>query len=177
VFGFVFFIVGVVFLLSSKEIQIKLKNLIYRLPYLKNIILKVELSYVLSSLGTMLNGGVEISKAIRLSSRVTNHNGLKTILEETYSELKKGHKISQIWRKYDIIPEDIISLTIVGENSAKLGEIFEKLGRKYMENFKNEVNRLLVFLEPAIIVVLGIFVAFIVVAIMLAVVSVSDIYG
>ncbi len=177
VFGFVFLVVGLVFLFSSREIQTKMKNFIYRMPYIKNIILKVELSYILSSLGTMLNGGVEISKAIKLSSRVTNHNGLKAILEETYNELKKGHKISQIWRKYDIIPEDIISLTIVGENSAKLGEIFEKLGRKYMENFKNEVGKLLVFLEPAIIVVLGLFIAFIVVAIMLAVVSVSDIYG
>ncbi len=177
VFGFIFFIIGAVFLFSSKEVQIRLKNLVYKIPYLKNIILKVELSYVLSSLGTMLNGGVEISKAIKLSSRVTNHNTLKAILEETYTELKKGHKMSQIWRKYDIIPEDVISLTIVGENSAKLGEIFEKLGKKYMENFKNEVGRLLVFLEPAIIVVLGLFIAFIVVAIMLAVVSVSDIYG
>ena len=177
VFGFIFLVIGLVFLISSKEVQVRLKNLLYQVPYLKNIILKVELSYVLSSLGTMLNGGVEISKAIKLSSRVTNHNTLKAILEETFNELKKGHKMSQIWRKYDIIPEDIISLTIVGENSAKLGEIFEKLGKKYMENFKNEVAKLLVFLEPAIIVVLGLFIAFIVVAIMLAVVSVSDIYG
>ncbi len=176
-FGLVFFIIGIVFLFSSKEIQSRLKNVIYKIPYLKNIILKVELSYVLSSLGTMLNGGVEISKAIKLSSKVTNHSTLKAILEETFNELKKGHKISQIWRKYDIIPEDIISLAIVGENSARLGEIFEKLGKKYMENFKNDVAKLLVFLEPAIIVVLGLFIAFIVVAIMLAVVSVSDIYG
>lgn len=176
-FGFVAIITAVVFILSSYEIRNRLKTVFYKLPYLKGITQKIELSYVLSSLGTMLNGGVEISRAIRLSSKVTAHSQLKKILEETYEEIKKGHRISQIWRRYEIIPEDVISLTIVGENSAKLGEIFEKLGRKYMESFKTDISRLLVFLEPAIIVFLGLFIAFIVVSIMLAVVSVSDIYG
>ncbi len=176
-FGFVATITAVVFMLSSYEIRNRLKTVFYKLPYLKRITQKIELSYVLSSLGTMLSGGVEISRAIRLSSRITAHSQLKKILEETYEEIKKGHRISQIWRRYEIIPEDVISLTIVGENSAKLGEIFEKLGKKYMESFKTDISRLLVFLEPAIIVFLGLFIAFIVVSIMLAVVSVSDIYG
>ena len=176
-FGFVAIITAVVFILSSYEIRNRLKTVFYKLPYLKGITQKIELSYVLSSLGTMLNGGVEISRAIRLSSKVTAHSQLKKILEETYEEIKKGHRISQIWRRYETIPEDVISLTIVGENSAKLGEIFEKLGRKYMESFRTDVSRLLVFLEPGIIVFLGLFIAFIVVSIMLAVVSVSDIYG
>jgi len=176
-FSFTAIITAIIFILSSYEIRNKLKIVFYKLPYLKSITRKIEFSYVLSSLGTMLNGGVEISKAIKLSLRVTSHSQLKTILEETYEEIKKGHRISQIWRRYEIIPEDVISLTIVGENSAKLGEIFEKLGRKYMESFKTDISRLLVFLEPAIIVFLGLFIAFIVVSIMLAVVSVSDIYG
>ncbi len=176
-FGFVATITAIVFMLSSYEIRNRLKTVFYKLPYLKRITQKIELSYVLSSLGTMLSGGVEISRAIRLSSRITAHSQLKKILEETYEEIKKGHRISQIWRRYEIIPEDVISLTIVGENSAKLGEIFEKLGKKYMESFKTDISRLLVFLEPAIIVFLGLFIAFIVVSIMLAVVSVSDIYG
>ncbi len=175
--GFLAVLAGIVFALSSLNLRNKLKSIFYRLPYFKDIALKVEFSYVLSSLGTMLNGGVEISRAIRLSSRVTGHSQLKKILEETYEDIKKGHRISQIWRKYEIIPEDVISLTVVGESSARLGEIFEKLGKKYMESFKTDVSKLLVFLEPAIIVFLGVFIAFIVVSIMLAVVSVSDIYG
>jgi type II secretory pathway component PulF len=69
-----------------------------------------------------------------------------------------------------------VALTAVGETGACLDEIFQRTGKKYMELFKNQVGMLLTFLEPAIIVFLGIFIGFVVIAIMLAVVSVSDLY-
>jgi type II secretory pathway component PulF len=154
-----------------------LSKIVYSIPVIKNIALKIELANIFSSLGTMLEGGVEISRALKLSSKIARNKTLENILNETVSEIKKGKRISNVWARYDIIPDNVISIVAVAEQSAKLGEVFKNLGKRYMDSFKNDVSRILTFLEPAIIVILGFFVAFIVVAIMLAVVSVSDIYG
>jgi len=154
-----------------------LSKFIYSIPVLKEIALKIELANIFSSLGTMIEGGVDISRALNLSSRIAGNKTLQNILKETVTEIKKGKRISNVWVRYDLIPDNVISIVAVAEQSAKLGEVFKNLGKRYMEEFREDVSRILTFLEPAIIVILGFFVAFIVVSIMLAVVSVSDIYG
>ncbi len=166
-----------IYMFSSGFFSKNLSKIIYSIPLVKNIALKVELSNIFSSLGTMLEGGVEISRALKLSSKIARNRTLQNIMNETVNEIKKGKRISNVWARYDIIPDNVISIVAVAEQSAKLGEVFKNLGKRYMESFKNDVSRILTYLEPAIIVILGLFVAFIVVAIMLAVVSVSDIYG
>jgi general secretion pathway protein F len=55
--------------------------------------------------------------------------------------------------------------------------VFSDAGVRLMDRFKGRVSVALTFLEPAVVILLGVFIGFIVVAIMLAVVSMSDIYG
>ncbi len=175
--GFLIIFTVIIYGFTSGYFAKNLSKIVYSIPIVKNIALKIELANIFSSLGTMIEGGVEISRALRLSAKIARNKTLQNILNETVSEIKKGKRISNVWARYDIIPDNVISIVAVAEQSAKLGEVFKNLGKRYMEAFKNDVSRILTFLEPAIIVILGFFVAFIVVAIMLAVVSVSDIYG
>ncbi len=147
------------------------------LPLLRDVILKIELANLFSSLGTMLASGVELSRAIQMSERMVGNRNLRNIISETSSELKKGQPISAVWSRHALIPGDVIALVVAGESGARLGEVFTSLGKKFMERFKTQVSLLLTFLEPAIIVLLGGFIGMIVVSIMLAVVSMSDFYG
>lgn len=175
--GFLLIVVGIFAAFRVPHFLRVIKYTLYKVPYLRDLVLKFELSNLFSAIGIMLNGGVNLSKAIRLSIKGVGHKNLKNLLEETNQELKKGHRISEVWSKYEIIPEDVVSIIAVGENSAKLGEIYLSLGEKSIKDFKISVSRALSLLEPSIIVVLGFFIAFIVVSIMLAVIGMSDIYG
>jgi len=162
--------------LSLPKVKSSLRNITFRFPYLGNTLLKLEFSTVFSSLATMFKGGVEISQAVKHAISVTTHPQIKNILEESLGELKKGRKLSEIWRKYPLIPPEVTALLSVGENSGNLDEVLLRLGRKYLNEFKSEVMRLLTFLEPAVIVVVGFFIALIVTAILLAVLSISDVF-
>ena len=174
--GFAIFIIFSIFLCSNTSVRIFLQNAFLRMPLLRDVVLKVELANLFSSLGTMLASGVELSRAIKMSERMVGNRNLRNIIAETSVELKKGQTISSVWNRHTLIPGDAIALVVVGENGARLGEVFTSLGRKFMERFKTQVSTLLTFLEPAIIVLLGGFVGLIVVSIMLAVVSMSDFY-
>jgi general secretion pathway protein F len=175
---FIFLLISffMIYVFSLKSVKGLLKTMSFRIPYLGKMLLKLELSNIFSSLSAMLRGGVEINRAIKFSISVTSHPQIKNILEETAVELKKGRRISETWGRYSFIPPDVIALVSVGENSANLDEILARLGKKYMEDFKSEISRLLTFLEPAIIVIVGLFIAFIVIAILLAVLSISDVF-
>jgi general secretion pathway protein F len=169
-------ILSVFYAFKLQPVKDFFKNRLIQLPYFKDLFLKLELSSVFSSFSAMLKGGVEISRAVKFSSSITSHPQLKNILQDTVQELKKGRKISETWGKYSLIPPDVIALVSVAENSASLDEILSRLGQKYMENFNIMISRLLTFLEPVIIIFVGFFIAFVVIAVLLAVLSISDVF-
>lgn len=162
------------FAFKSPQIRKQVIKTISSFPIARDVLLYVDLSNTFSSMSTMLAGGVEITKAIALTEKSTGNPGLIGLLQQTQTEIKKGRKISEIWSTNSIIPNEVTALITVGERSARLPDIFDSLGKKYLSYFKESVSKFLVILEPAIIVLLGIFIAIIVIAIMLAVMSLSD---
>ena len=164
-----------IYIFTLPGVVTRIKQWAYSFPVINKFLMLSDLSNLFSSLASMLEGGVDISRTLRLSTRVVGSKRLATLLEETNTEIKKGNRISRVWGGYDIFPEDVVSLVVVGENSARMGEVFASLGRRYLDKFKVSVARVLTLLEPAIIVILGFFIAFIVVSIMLSVISLGDV--
>jgi len=161
--------------LKSNKVKFYVYQLLYKLPILKDLLIKLELSNIFSSLHTMLKGGIHLNKAIKLTRNITNIQALKSILDDLQEEVKKGKKLSFVLQKYPIIPYDAISLVSVGEESANLEEILDKLSKKYLLDFKEKVSKILSILEPVVIILVGFFVGLIVIAILLAVLSISDV--
>jgi general secretion pathway protein F len=153
----------------------RFKKWAYDLPLVGSFMLLSDLANLFSSLGSMLGGGVDVSRALKLSAAVVGSPKLTNLLSETNDEVRKGRRISQVWSANDLIPEDAVSLVVVGESSARMGEIFDTLGKRYLDKFKTDIARILGLLEPMIIVFVGLFIAVIVVSIMLSVVSLGDV--
>jgi type II secretory pathway component PulF len=156
--------------LKKKALQVFL-----HLPVTRGLVLSMDLANIFTSFGMMLNGGIDLAKALRQTARVARLPALKSLMEHSIEEVKKGNKLSAVWTDSHMIPPDVISLVIVGENSARLGDIMQELGTRFLVGFKRDVKSLTNWLEPVIILVLGGFVGFIVVAIALALVSINEI--
>jgi general secretion pathway protein F len=165
----------IAWLATNPSFTARFKKWAYTVPLVGEFLLLSDLANLFSSLGSMLGGGVDLSRALKLSTAVVGSQQLVNLLGETNDEIRKGNRISQVWSCNDIIPEDAVSLVVVGENSARMGEIFETLGKRYLDNFKTGIARALALLEPLIIVMVGMFIALIVIAIMLSVVSLGDV--
>ncbi len=167
--------VGVAVAFAFPLIKRKAISIFSLLPITQRLVLNMDLANVLTSFGIMLNGGIELNRALRQTARVARLPILKALMEQSVDEVKKGRKISDIWSDSRLIPAEVISLATVGESSARLGVIMQELGSRFLNRFKRDVKDMLTWLEPAIILVLGGFVGFIVVAIALALVSINEI--
>jgi len=172
---FTILIVGSVILL--KKFPIPWLSVFYHTPKLSEMIVSLQLSILYGALSSMLKGGLEIDKALRQFQRIKLLPELQDLLKNALSEIKKGEKLSSVFAISRIIPSTDIALLYVGENSATLPIIFKSLSTRHAELFQVEVKRFLSILEPAVIVLLGMFIAVIVVAIMMAVMSMTDIAG
>ncbi len=145
------------------------------LPYLNRIYLYFEFSNFFSSMHTMLSGGIGIDKALKLSIGVVHIEKIKNILSNAVANLRKGNKLSNVLKRYGIFSDDVVSIIEAGEDSARIEEACLNIAERYNELFKKYVSRILLLLEPAVIILLGIFIGSIVVAIMLAVISINNV--
>jgi general secretion pathway protein F len=160
-----------------KKVTIPWMNIFYKVPKLSNIIIDLQLTIVYSALSTMLVGGLEIDRALKQLQSVSLLPELKNLLRTALYEIKRGQKLSDVFVMSSIIPASDIALLYVGESSASLAEVFKSLSIRHSDAFSEKVKKILAILEPAVIVGLGIFIAIIVVAIMMAVMSMTDLVG
>ncbi|MDF1881736.1 type II secretion system F family protein [Sulfurimonas sp. MAG313] len=151
-----------------------LHRFILKIPMIGKLTVYIELSRIFNSIGIMLQGGIKIDKALKQSVSLTEIDELKAIFKECLFEIKKGNKLSDTLAGHALLPPQVASMVSVGENSAKLDEVFLNLALRFSESFQKQTKSVLALLEPAIIVLMGIFIAVIVVSIMLAVISISD---
>ena len=175
--GIVF--IGFIILISLIVISVK-KNkkfwfsIITKIQFFNKLMLTIELSYIFRSLGVMLQGGLKIDRALARVIPLINHYELKNLFSIARDEIRKGEKLSKIFFDSDVIAPNVASLISVGENSANLEKIFISVGDKLGKEFNMRVKKILSLLEPLIIIFVGAVIALIVVSIMLAVVSLTD---
>jgi len=149
-------------------------SLVTKINFFNKLMLKIELSYIFRSLGVMLEGGLKIDRALARVIPLINHYELQNLFTIARDEIRKGERLSRIFFDSSVIAPNIASLISVGENSANLEKIFISVGDKLGKEFNMEVKKILSFLEPMIIIFVGVLIAVIVVSIMLAVVSLTD---
>lgn len=176
-----FFVILSIFIssivLTLKKVDIPWLSFMYRVPKLSSIIVDLQLTIVYNAMSTMLVGGLELDKALKQMQKISLLPELQDLLKNTLFELKRGQKLSTVFSISKIIPSSDIALLNVGESSATLDKVFKSLAKRHSDAFSANVKKVLSLLEPIVIVGLGVFIAIIVIAIMMAVMSMTDIAG
>ena len=157
---------------------VKLPNLyafLMHFPIIGRLILNLELSRFSYAMYSMLQSGIEFIKALKLSATLIQNHRLRNPIESLVEQIKGGKKIADVFSQVHLLPEIVPNMLSVGEGSGNLKEIFFELHQVFDERFKNTTKRVLILVEPSIIVIMGLLVGFIVISLILTVMSVGSI--
>src|SRR3972149_8586845 len=146
-----------------------------RWPALGDIIKKVEVARFARTLGTLLESGVSILPALTLVKEISQNQAITRSIAHVHDRLREGKGISKSLEETGVFPPLAVHMIGVGEETGKLDEMLVKVATTYEENVQTTVKRFVSLLEPLIIVVLGAVVFFIVISILLAILSITDI--
>jgi general secretion pathway protein F len=144
-------------------------------PVLKGLILNMELSRFAFSMHTMLASGIEFLKALGLSTELVQNARIKNSLLPAINQIREGKAIADVFSRVDVLPEIVINMVSVGEKSGSMKEVFLELFKIFDDRFRNSVKRLVVLIEPTVIVIMGLIVGFVVISLILTVMSVGSI--
>ncbi len=141
-------------------------SFILKVPLIGKIITGVTLTNFSRTFGLLIGSGIPLLDSINIVSDVTGNNSFKTVLKQAYAGVSKGLSFSSLLGS-SIFPKLVPQMVKVGEETGKVDEIFYKLASYYESESDNMVKNLTVAIEPIVLVVLGVGVAFLVISVIL----------
>lgn len=154
--------------------RLKADQLKLKIPVWKNFTRKLEVARFSRTLGTLIKSGVPILKALDLVRGIIENKVISNALGRVHDRVKEGEKLSRPLEDTGVFPSLAIQMITVGEETGRLEEMLLRVADNYEKVMKNMVKRLIGFLEPAMILGMGIVVAFIVISMLMAIFSMNE---
>ena len=110
-----------------------------------------------------------------MTKRVLNNVVLGLALDKAIREVREGIALSTSLKESRVFPIMLVHMTATGEKSGALGTMLLKAADSYERELESTIVRALSLLEPALVLAMGIVVAFIVLAILLPIFEINQI--
>lgn len=158
----------------SKEGKVKVDGYILSLPIVSDLIVGISVAKISRSIGTMLESGVPLLKALQLSQHISNNIIIRQALEEASLEVKKGRTLSEALNKREIFPEILIYMIGVGEKTGRLGAMLLEVAKNFERDSKKNLEKFMKAFEPLLILFMGLMIGFIIISILLPILGISN---
>ncbi|RMG03822.1 MAG: type II secretion system F family protein [Nitrospirae bacterium] len=161
--------------LKTEEGRVFLDRMLLRVPLVRGLQMRIYIARFARTMGTLLKSGVPILSAIRISREVVGNQVISQRLETLEEGVRKGRGVSGPLRESGVFPEVVLQMVSVGEEAGRLEETFVQIAERFESESRSTIKRLISFIEPALILLMGIVVGFIVISMLLAIFSVNEI--
>lgn len=156
------------------ESQETIDRFIMHIPVIGDIWTKYQVAQLSRVLGTLLVGGIPLVQALETTGRSLGTKLLKKLLDKTSVLVREGKTLSSSMASMGIMPVLAVDMMEVGESTGALPQMLSSVAEFYEEDVSTRMATLLSLIEPAIMIFMGIFVAFVLVALYLPIFSLAD---
>ena len=146
-----------------------------KLKVMGDVILKLETARFCRTLGALLRSGVPLLQAVKNAKDIIGNFVVSSALDRVTKEIKEGKGIAKPLSDANIFPELAMSMIRVGEETGQLDVMLIKVANTYEKSLKNSIKRFISILEPALILGMAFITGFIVISLLMAIFSITDI--
>jgi type IV pilus assembly protein PilC len=146
-----------------------------KLPLYGSIVRKVYIVRFMSTLGILLDAGVPLHQTFKIITQVIDNEVYKLKAFELMGKVQAGEKIStNLATTPFLFPETVSKIVEIGEQSATLSSMSEKISKQYLGEVEYSLKNLTSVIGPIVIVIVGAFVAIFALAILSPVFQLSE---
>jgi general secretion pathway protein F len=160
---------------GTPEGRLQWDRLLLRMPRVGPLTMKVETARFLRTLGTMLKSGVPVLGALAVVGDMMSNQIVARSVQRLADSVKRGGTVASGMREHGQFPTLAVHMVRVGEETGRLEDMLLKAAETLEGDVRTDLKRMIGLLEPAVILAMGVLVAFIVVAMLLAIFSINDI--
>ena len=145
-----------------------------RLPYINYLVRLANTARFTRTTSILVSSGVTALDSMQISTEVINSQPIKSAVLKAAERVREGETISSALERTGYFSPLVLQLVQNGEASGKLGEMLERSARAEENEFAGVTALFIGLFEPAMILLMGLVVLFIVVAILIPIFDMNE---
>lgn len=166
-------VAGVVAMVVSEKGREVFDKALLRTPGLKRVTQALIGARACRLLGMLVMSGVPLVEALRLLRLAIRNSVFRGLMIDLEDAVSNGRSLSDALEGNEALPPSAVELIATAEKTGRLGEVSQMMGVHYDEEGQTLARQLVSMLEPIITIVMGGFVAVVVLAVMLPVFDIA----
>jgi len=146
----------------------------FRSPLIGDTLLKFQVAQFSRTLATLLSGGTPLVAGLQTAAEAIGSSLVRGAVERATQLVREGESLHGALASTGIMPELALDMIEVGESSGALGPMLTSVAEFYEEEVNLRLGALVSAIEPALLIFMGLFVAFILISLYLPIFSLSS---
>jgi type IV pilus assembly protein PilC len=159
--------VAAVWCLRRPSVRQRLDRLLLRMPVIGPIITGREMFHLSHTLSISLDAGLPMSETMDLAVQTTQNSAARREIEELREQVLQGRGLSATMAASRLFPPLVVQVVKVGEEAGTLSEDMMTVADLYEREVDEKVEFFLSMLQPALLLMIGLGVAFIAIAVIM----------
>lgn len=160
--------VFLLYFIKSRRGKKIIAYLSFHLPAVKNLVRKIILVRFSRTLGSLIDSALSISESLNLTANAVSNPNYQAALLHADKEIRNGIPLSVSLKKEpELFPKFLTSLIAVGERTGSTGKVLKNFADFYEDDVDGALKDLTTFLEPLLLLFMGLIVGTIAVAILM----------
>jgi type IV pilus assembly protein PilC len=156
---------------SARE---KIDRVKIKVPLFGDIWIKYQVAQFARVLSTLLTGGIPLMQGLDTAADSLGTPLLRKTLEGAGRMVREGQTLSSSLSATKVFPALAVDMVEVGESTGALPAMLTSVAEFYEDDVNTKMTAVLSLIEPAIMIFMGIFVAFVLIALYLPIFSLAD---
>jgi type IV pilus assembly protein PilC len=147
------------------------------LPVFGKIWLKYQVALFSRTLSTLLTGGLPLVPSLETAARSISSRKVSKAVFSSVSTVREGKSLADSLTKTGVFPDLAAEMITVGEQTGALPQMLNSVAEFFEEDVATALSAALALIEPAILIVMGVVVVFILISLYLPIFSLGQVGG
>jgi type II secretory pathway component PulF len=158
---------------QSSQGRALMDNLKLKIIILGDIVLKTQISRLFRTLSLLLSSGVSIVSSLDLATSVVDNQVIKEQMLKFKEQIRSGESLAKCLKDSAVFPEFATNIIRVGEETGAMEKSLKQVADDYERQVDQSLKNISRLVEPAIILVMGLIVGFIVLSMLLPIFQIN----
>lgn len=145
-----------------------------KIPLMGSIMQEIAIANFCKNLAVLNQNGVGLIESVDLSAHACGNSYIINELLVIEKPLNEGKMLSEALKSVPVFPAQVIGMLEAGEKSGKLSEMLRRMADFSNRKVEHQTERLMSFLEPMLILMVGLFVGTAIIALALPILNISS---
>jgi type IV pilus assembly protein PilC len=148
---------------------------ILRLPFFGPLTRKLATAQVSRTLATLLAGGIPLVNALDIAAKSVANRSIATGLATVAKDVREGGSLGNALTRQNIFPHVAVEMVEVGESTGALADMLNSVADFYDEENGTTLTRFSNLIQPILLVVMGVVIAFLLMSLYMPLFNLSSI--